>query len=99
MTSQDWAGPQSAALGLCLAGARDDLTLESDAVDDDFVLLFNSSAETVRFRLPRVAGAWLVLLDTVSSVSVPNLGRLDGWIATVEPRSLVLLTSRTVDRR
>jgi glycogen operon protein len=99
MTAQEWASPRSAALGLCLAGARDDLTRESDAVDDDFALLFNSSTETVRFHLPRASEAWLVLLDTFSSVGVPNLRQLDGWVATVAPRSLVLLTSRTAVRR
>jgi glycogen operon protein len=99
MKGDDWTDPRIAALGLHLVGATGDGEPDVDALDDDFVILLNASAEPATFRLPNRSEAWVLLLDTATSAAPNGGNKLSSFVATIEARSLVLLASRAADRR
>jgi isoamylase len=69
MNDADWNNPQTATVGLFLAGQGiDDVDEEGNlVVDDDFFLVFNGSEHPIPYTLPRGTsshGAWQLLVDT-----------------------------------
>jgi len=90
MSDEEWQRADARSLGLYLHG---DATNEDDdrgrpVIDDDFVLLLNSSHEPVGFTLPRLKSGevWQVVLDTA---------RVDGG-ALYEPTERFPLQSRSL---
>jgi glycogen operon protein len=81
MTRQEWESAHARALAVYLSGAG---LAEVDArgrplTDEDFVLLFNASAEPVAFRIPARLGAgrWLVVVDTAKGDGLYEDGTVD----------------------
>jgi glycogen operon protein len=81
MTRQEWESAHARALAVYLSGAG---LAEVDArgrplTDEDFVLLFNASAEAVAFRIPARLGAgrWLVVVDTAKGDGLYEDGTVD----------------------
>ncbi len=97
MTRHEWESEHARALAVYLAGAG---LAEVDSrgrplADDDFVLLFNASAEPVEFRIPERLGAgrWLVVLDTAHADGLYEDGAVDaGGAYSLAARAVAVLT-------
>jgi glycogen operon protein len=97
MTQREWESEHARALAVYLAGAG---LAEVDSrgrplADDDFVLLFNASAEPVDFRIPERLGAgrWLVVLDTANADGLYEDGAVDaGGTYALAARAVAVLT-------
>ena len=97
MTQHEWESEHARALAVYLAGAG---LAEVDSrgrplADDDFVLLFNASAEPVEFRIPERLGAgrWLVVLDTAHADGLYEDGAVDaGGAYALAARAVAVLT-------
>jgi len=97
MTQHEWESEHARALAVYLAGAG---LAEVDSrgrplADDDFVLLFNASAEPVEFRIPERLGAgrWLVVLDTAHADGLCEDGAVEaGGAYALAARAVAVLT-------
>jgi glycogen operon protein len=97
MTQQEWESEHARALAVYLSGAGlNEVDARGRALtDEDFVLLFNASAEPVEFRIPARLGAgrWLVVLDTANGDGLYEDGTVDAGAAyTLAARAVAVLT-------
>jgi glycogen operon protein len=94
MTQRDWTNLEIRVLGVFLNGkelqSRD--RSGNPVVDDDFVLLFNSSGDPVAFTLPprRFGRRWERVLDTFEPDAEPSLFPARGLVP-VEGLSVAVL--------
>jgi isoamylase len=91
MTPALWDEPTEPAVGLHLAGQVVHAT-EGVVTDDDVLMLFNGSAEELRFRLPRrlTSGTWQVVIDSTDpgrAGEVTDEVAVGGFGATVLARN------------
>jgi isoamylase len=82
MNDQDWSNPNTATVGLFLAGQGiDDIDDEGNLViDDDFFLVCNGSESPMPYTLPRGSsegGKWQLLADTDNDNAYEHVGQGD----------------------
>ena len=103
MTAPDWADPNARCLAIYLDG-RDAPDRDHEGrllVDDDLLVLVNGWWEPIGFVLPdpRPGAVWSIELDSADLMSSRADARLGsaGTTIDVEPRSILVLRSPTVD--
>jgi glycogen operon protein len=94
MGDDDWADPGCASLGLFLSGrGLDDVDADNrPLVDDDFVLLFNGSADDIEFTVPaflEAPPAWQIVVHTAQPRTTSSAQA--GDVIKVSRQSLVVL--------
>jgi glycogen operon protein len=98
MSEEDWNTGFAKSLMVFLNGrALNDLDPEGKPVQDDsFLLLFNAHHEPLEFTMPPASfGArWRVAVDTATELGESRAEYAPGDLATVEGRSLLVLTAR-----
>jgi glycogen operon protein len=97
MTEDEWNAGWVKSLGVMFNGQTLDHVNEmgQPVVDDTFLVLLNSSHESVRYTVPDGphAHGWEQVLDTNDLVEAFKSEMVEGWIE-LQPRSVVLLRER-----
>jgi glycogen operon protein len=102
MTVQDWQRPETATLGLLLAG--DALGIVDDlgrpVVDDTFFLVFSACSSTIRFTLPPRAWGetWVLVFDTTAPSFDGHTTHAAAETVDVGPFSTVVLRRARPER-
>ena len=96
MTDGEWRESHARSLGVYLAGEGLNETDEKGRAlsDETFLVLFNSHADEVPFRLPELSpdSRWLLIMDTAYADGLaPGGATAAGGVYAVHGRSIVLL--------
>lgn len=95
MDEASWREPGLLTIGMLLPGAAMDEFNEKGVriADDNLLLLFNASANSIPFAIPHTGERWKVVVNTHSPREVENIELASGSFYQLAGRSVVVMRS------